>query len=291
MDQHTTDANEAPHIFTKICFFYFAKLEIDITKIQLISQLAKEKKKTAKYRCLVEALQKIQWAIVSAQRALSFDIALAKHALEKGAIVFDPMAQMLHEKELVDTIACCKAALDALSLFLNDLLKMNVGNKGCDLRRVSFKQTLSERDTRLKKTLDELSSWLDKEGQETNAIFPTRDKWLHSGIPETIAVIPLNPKGYIAIPRSLTDKFDLSVTKEYFFTQEFIFIHVGNTLKMFNTVLDAAREIESKNLKLQFQPQSEIESFFPITLTEEVQLKKPVGDPDTNFYLQNTKPI
>lgn len=242
-----------PHMFTEIVFQLVP--EVDYRQLCHLSQIAEAKQEKERYRSLVDALRKMQWA-----RLAGLEAAAAEQELEKdiervgqGGLVVESIGQVQHAKALFDFVAHAKAALDSLAVFLTAYFSIDAAGSRRDFRRTDFRKKVGEADAALGAKLQSLQTWLDARRPCSDSLVAVRDEWLHRGSPGIALLLPRPEVGALAIPKAITvgSPFpDLPATEEHYWsTPSFVEFHFRNLTSLFRLVVKRCIELELATLK------------------------------------------
>ncbi|PPD58753.1 hypothetical protein JP09_002455 [Dehalogenimonas etheniformans] len=280
------------HIFNDVSFEVLP--EISYENLVHLSHLVDQMGRAELYFPLVDCLRKIQWAKLAGIESIRIEKSIAERATQ-DTVPFDPIGQIQHMKALFDFVAHAKASLDALAVFLNDLLRLGQKGPSRDFKWLSFRQNVGEHDLTIGKHLSELEIWLDKDRDNSDSIIATRDEWQHRGSPSIQAMFPILPIGYLPVPRILKGGFPdpkIPLTSEYYWTtQEFIEYHVHKLTSFFSTVVGSCITIEKQlgGKMMQLDPDllRHPMSFLPMRATAETKVKQIKVRPFNPIFLNS----
>ncbi len=236
-----------PHIFVEVVFQILP--EIDYGDLCYLSQIARSREDTAKYRSLVDALRKIQWAKLAALEATSVEGQIQRELEEAGSnvLVQEPVGQVRHAKALFDFVAHAKAATDSIAVFLTDYLPIEAKGGDRDFRKATFRDKVIKSDPVVGQEISSLSGWLDAASGSSESLVAVRDHWLHRGSPGISLVLPKPEVGLLPIPRRLAEgeRANTAITAEHYWsTTEFVAFHIEKLAKLFSVVVRRCIELE-----------------------------------------------
>jgi len=119
-----TMTQEALHFFTGVAFDLMP--DVGYADLEELSQRAKYNGRSHHYAAAREALQKVQWAKISAMQAVSVEEEIIAQ-YKPGVLSLHPLGQVQHAKALFELVAHAKSALDSLSVCL--MMSMDWGSK------------------------------------------------------------------------------------------------------------------------------------------------------------------
>jgi hypothetical protein len=279
MEQATMTEGFSPnalHGFTRVMFELLP--EIDFRKLHAISQLWSTQNRNDLFHDLQQSLQKAQWAKHSGLSALRVDATLAS-AFDPKRPVVDPVAHVVHEKNLVECIVYCKSALDSLARFFRLYLNFQISFKSCDFSKQQFISKFYDGGEKISSgvLIEPFSTWFESSRRDVYSIFPTRDKWIHNGIPNAFLVAPPMNGSIFQVPLALDGepmheyKYD---SANYINTNTLVSYHVGKITQLLRRVINNVYRNERRiapNIK--FMIENEAVSFFPMVITEAMRVQ------------------
>jgi len=239
--------NEFPHIFFEIAMEVVP--EINYEDLVYLSQLVKIRHRESVYSPLVDAVRKYHWAKLSGSDAIMIDtVLIAEYDGADDTMFGDAVGKVRHNKALLELISHCKAALDSLAVFLNDILGLGFKGGQRDLRRDSFKQKLASTDATLNAFLHAENQWLQLNSPASSSIIAARDEWLHRGFPDVAFAWPPSEVGVLPIPKSLAASAVGPTKLTHYSTAEFVNYHLSRVGKLLGIVIQLCIAIEAAQL-------------------------------------------
>jgi hypothetical protein len=239
---------EFPHIFTGVAFEVVP--EVNYADLCYLSQIAKAKGHGRRYRSLVEALRKIQWAKLAGLEALAIEREIEKEIDRSGEDVLlqEPVGQVQHAKATFDFAAHAKAALDSIAVFLTDYFAVDARGGDRDFRRAAFREKIQRSDNVIGQHIASLQSWLDSGSRSLDSLIAVRDEWLHRFSPATALVLPRSELGLLPVPRQGLSERELReapvASGDYWSTQQFTRVHFDRLVELFGLIVKRCIELE-----------------------------------------------
>ncbi len=252
--------------------------DVGYADLEELSQRAKYNGRSHHYAAAREALQKVQWAKISAMQAVSVEEEIIAQ-YKPGVLSLHPLGQVQHAKALFELVAHAKSALDSLSVCLNDVHGLGIQGGDRDLKWPRFRSKVSIADSVLGEILSRLSPWLDKSNNTSRSICALRDYWIHIGAPSIPQLYPPTGLGAlpvpIAIPWSFNDIEHVDYDKLFWDSRSFTEYHIANLEAFFNATIKSCITVERKPGNGQLIAHSTIKtSFLPLLATEGVRVNK-----------------
>ncbi len=243
---------EFPHIFTGIAFEVIP--EVDYADLCYLSEIVKGKSDEKRYRSLVEALRKIQWAKQAGVQAITLetDIGLDVQEVGEDVLLYEPVGQVEHAKAMFDFVAHAKAALDSLAVFLTDYFHLAAHGGDRDFRRSAFREKVREADDAIGGHIASLQPWLAPGRQSLDSLIAVRDEWLHRLSSSIALILPRSEVGFLPIPRLGMSDAELVKTpvtcQDYWSTSQFVEFHFGRLVELFGLAVRRCVELELATL-------------------------------------------
>ena len=252
--------------------------DIGYTDLEELSQLAIYNERAHHYAAAREALQKVQWAKISAVQAISVEQEIIAQ-YKPGVLSLHLLGQVQHAKALFELVAHAKSALDSLSVCLNDVHGLGIQGGDRDLKWPRFRSKVSHADNVLGEILSRLKPWLDKSNKTCKSISALRDYWIHIGAPSIPQIYPPTGLGAlpvpIAIPWSFIEIEHKDYDKLFWDSRSFAEYHIANLEAFFNATIKSCIAVERKPGNGQLITHSTTKtSFFPLLATETIKVDK-----------------
>lgn len=272
-NNENTWPKEAPHFFTEVAFEFLP--EISYEDLIMLAQLVKLQANAETYSGLRDALRKIQWAKISALEAIGIEKELSE-GMRPDSVPFWPVGMARHAKAMMECVMHSKAALDSMAVFLRDYFKLPFPGGRCDVRHQAFRNALKSIDGDIAKILTTLEPWIID-------LVNRRDMWIHRSSPAISLQVGPSEVGILPVPKELQPnppgKALPSKRQDYWSTEEFANLEVGRTASFFTCIVKRCiawekGKLAGKTLSLPINAQTGKISFFPMKVTENLQLNK-----------------
>ena len=242
-----TLTQEALHFFTGVAFDLMP--DTSYTDLEELSQLARYNERIHHYAAAREALQKVQWAKISAMQAVSVEQEIIAQ-YKPGVLSLHLPGRVQHAKSLFELVAHAKSALDSLSVCLNDVHGLGIQGGERDLKWPRFRSKVSNADNVLGEILARLKPWFDKSNNTCRSISALRDYWIHIGAPSIPQLYPPTGLGALPVPIAIPWSFNEIEHKDYdklfWDSRSFTEYHIANLEAFFNATITSCIAVERK---------------------------------------------